>query len=287
MSSKAHNKRRNAGLLYEFLFRAASTAIVDGDHDKSAAALAIIKKYFNKDAELYREYRLFNSLMKVEVKSEAVASTILREAALAAKSLQTEAVQKKKTALINEINKTFDDPTFWDAPIANYKIYATIGTLISEWSEQSGKVDIQRLAELEDRLVTWLRENKSAAQETEPTKRDGTERLALRLALRKFNEKYAGTLQTEQKDIIRLWALSHQSGKAEPVTKFLAEVKSSTLAAIDVAVKDPELSLLHEGIKSTREKIESEKLEEVNDETVTRFVLYSHLKSELTKRGDT
>lgn len=287
MSSKAHNKRRNAGLLYEFLFRAASTAIVDGDHEKSAAALAIIKKYFNKDGELYREYRLFNSLMKVEVKSEAVASTILREAALAAKSLQTEAVQKKKTALINEINKTFDDPTFWDAPIANYKIYATIGTLISEWSEQSGKVDIQRLAELEDRLVSWLRENKSAVQEAEPAKRDGTERLALRLALRKFNEKYAGTLQTEQKDIIRLWALSHQSGKAEPVTKFLAEVKSSTLAAIDVAVKDPELALLHEGIKSTREKIESEKLEEVNDETVTRFVLYSHLKSELTKRGDT
>lgn len=284
MSSKVHNKKRNVGLLYEFLVRAASGAVIEGDTQKSAAALRILKKHFAPGTPLHREFKLFNSLMKVEISSSAVAGTILREAREAARDYDNERLQRAKTGLINEINKTLDDPTFWDAPIANYRVYATIGTLISEWRQQTGRVDIQRLAEYEDNLVKWLTEKKEAVPVISSKPADGTEKLALRIALKKFNEKYTGLLP-EQKDIIRQWALSQHSGKSESIIRALKEVKDSTLQAIERTSNDDDLENLNRDLVEARNMIRGETLETVDDDVIKRFMLYSKLRAELVTKG--
>lgn len=286
MSSKVHNKRRNVGLLYEFLVRAASGAVIDDNAQKSSVALRILKKHFSPGTALHREFKLFNSLMKVEISSEAVAGHILREAREAARLYENVTLQRAKTNLINEINKTFDDPTFWDAPITNYRIYATIGTLISEWREPTGRVDIGRLAEYEENLVKWLTEKKDAAPVMSSKVTDGTEKLALRIALKKFNEKYTGLLP-EQKDIIRQWALSQHSGKPEAIVRALREVKENTLLTIEKAGSEEDLENLNRDLIEVRNTIRAESLETVDDDTIKRFMLYTRLRTELlTKNGE-
>lgn len=284
MSSKIHNKKRNVGLLYEFLIRAAASAIVEGDVTKSARALQILKKHFSS-GPLHKEFKLFNSLIKAQISSESVASSILREAREAAKDYNDSELNRAKTRLINEINRTFDDPTFWDAEISNYRIYATIGTLISEWRQPTGKVDILKLAEYEDALVKWLTENKDAPQQLQSGKYDGTEKLALRIALKKFNEKYSSLLP-EQKELVRTWALSQQSGKTDAITRVLSEVRSRTLLAIDRASGDEDMHVLSSELKEVREKLVTESFDNINDEMIKRFMLYAKLRSELnTKDG--
>lgn len=281
--SMVHRKRKNVGLLYEFLVRTASTAVVDGDAAKSALALELLRKHFKKGSVLHNEFRLFNSLMKVQITSTAVASTILREARNAARGHEVSDLDRAKSRLVNEMNRAFDDPTLWDTPIPNYRVYATIGTLISEWRAADGCVDISKLAEYEDKLVTWMTESKVVPQELVESQPDGTERLALRLALRKFNEKYSSALIPEQKDIIRQWALARHSGKPEAIVRALGSVKEKALATFDEALSDTEMETVNVQLTEAKKQLIAESLsvDTVDDETIRRFMLYVKLVSEI------
>ena len=56
--SKSHNKKRNVGLLYEFLVSVISRSLVDGDKKKSAQALKIIRKHFKRRTDgVINEFR--------------------------------------------------------------------------------------------------------------------------------------------------------------------------------------------------------------------------------------
>jgi len=72
-TSKSHNKKRNSILLYEFLVSSISKSLVEDDKRKSSAALKILKRHFKKGTNLYKEFRLLNSLIKTSVTSPQVA----------------------------------------------------------------------------------------------------------------------------------------------------------------------------------------------------------------------
>src|SRR6056297_1342856 len=98
MSRKSHNKKRNTGLLYEFLVRRISEALLEGDQKKSNIALKVIKKHFSKEnSQLYKEFRLINSLMKTTVGSEHTAASIIKEAKRAAKSHNNKSLDREKS----------------------------------------------------------------------------------------------------------------------------------------------------------------------------------------------
>ena len=57
-----HSKYKNTGFLFEILTRQITVDTIDGV--KESKALSLIKKYFNKNTELYKEYALYDALMK-------------------------------------------------------------------------------------------------------------------------------------------------------------------------------------------------------------------------------
>ena len=128
MSARAHNKKRNAGLLYEFLVLNISKALVDGDQKKSGVALKVIKRHFKPGTELYKEFRLIRSLVQTTVSSEQVAASIIQEAKAAARSYDIRTLDREKSLLISTINRAIGDENFFDAQVNEYKIYATIQT---------------------------------------------------------------------------------------------------------------------------------------------------------------
>ena len=113
----AHNKKRNTGLLYEFLIHTISQALVDDDKRKSSRALKIIKSHFKPGTELYKEFRLINSIMKTTVSVESVASSILGEAKVAARSHDVDSLDREKSLLIRSINHQLNDDHFYDQQI--------------------------------------------------------------------------------------------------------------------------------------------------------------------------
>ena len=111
--SRSHNKKRNVGIIYEFLLRNISDSLISGDKSSAQNALKIIEKRFDKDTELYKEFRLFNALAKSTVSDSAVAAAILTEAKHAARRCDTAALDKEKSLLIRDINHKLSDSSFY------------------------------------------------------------------------------------------------------------------------------------------------------------------------------
>ena len=282
MSSRNHNKKRNAGLLYEFLVRAISKALVDNDQKRANAALKLIKRHFKPGTELHREYRLINSLLVTTVSSEAVAASIMQEAKGAARSYNLKELNREKSLLISNINKVIGDEDFYDQQVNEYRMYATIQTLVNDW--RAPDRDLGRLAQYEDQLVKWLVTEKAETPDTALAEETpGTSRLLMKVMMRKLNEKYAGVLTDEQKGLIRAYAFSTANDDPQSIRMKLTEVKERLLSEIsECRLQNDDNEYVANKLEEVHRQIQNEFLDQVDDDTVTRFMLYTKLSTELT-----
>lgn len=281
MSSKVHNKKRNAILVYEFLIRTISRSLVENDKRKSAAALKILRRHFKPGTELYREFRLMNALLKTTVSSDHVAASILREAKEAVARIDMSTLDRQKSLLIKSINHALNEGDFYDQQIDDYRTCATIQTLFNEW--RSEEKDLNTLAKYEDQLLHWL--------VTEKTHRDdevisedtsGTSRVLMKVMSKKLNEKYSGVLNEQQKSLIKAYALSAASDDKRTLYAKIQEIKSDVVNVIDGHIaKLNNNDYLKNKLTETKSMILAETVETIDDETITRFMLYSRLKNEI------
>lgn len=266
----------------EFLVQTISHSLVAGDSRRANVALKLIKRHFRPGTELHREYRLITSLVKTTVSSEAVAASIVQEAKAAARAYDLKALDKEKSLLISNINKAIGDENFFDQQVNEYKIYATIQTLVNDW--RTPHSDIGRLAQYEDILVRHLVTEKVAPEDpTLPAENPGTSRLLMKMMMKRLNEKYSGVMTNEQRQLIRAYAFSTANDDPDSIKKKLQEVRGRLLSEIDAfTVANTENEYVNSKLTEVRGRLEAETLELVNDDTVTRFMLYTKLSDELT-----
>lgn len=281
-TSRAHNKKRNVGLLYEFLVQTISRALVEGDQRRSAAALRVVKRHFKPGTELYKEFRLINSLIRTTVSSEAVAASIVQEAKIAARAYDVKQLDKEKSILISTINKSINDENFYDQQVNEYRIFATIQTLLNNW--RAADRDLGRQAQYEDQLVKWLvTEKMSVADSSVSTESPGTSRLLMKIMMKKLNEKYAGVLSEEQKGLIRAYAFSTANDDPGSIKLKLLEVRDRlTREIVEFRQKNPDNEYVNNKLDETLRLLDEESLNVVDDDAVTRFMLYTKLSAELT-----
>lgn len=279
--SRTHNKKRNTGLLYEFLVRTISQALVNGDQRKSATALRLIKRHFRPGTQLHKEYRLINSLVRITVTNDAVAASILQEAKAAARTHDVRQLDREKSLLISNINKALGDADFYDQPVSEYRTYATAQTLLNDWRDPAS--DIGRLAQYEDQLVTWMVSKKPEPNDP-PLESDnpGEGRLLMKVMMRKLNEKYAGVLNDDQRRLLRAYAFSTANDDPGSIRLKLAETKDRLLREIEAFKHDnPDNAYVNGKLDEVVNALIAEDLGVVDDDAVTRFMLYTRLRSEL------
>ena len=279
--SRAHNKRRNSGLLYEFLVRTISSALVEGDKKKSSSALKILKKYYKPGTELYREFRLINALVRTTVSSESVASNILNEARNASKEYSSSLLDKEKSHLIKSINYTFNNPDFYNQFVNEYKAYATAQTLINEWRMTHDERNLSETAHFEDQMIRWLLSEKVQPQDSILSEDSpGSSKMIVNIMTKKLNEKYSGVLTENQKDLIKTYALSKTQENTGYLKSKLHEIKLKLISDSEKYSQKLD-GYTSSKINEVKDIVRSEKLDEINDDTVTRFMLYTKLLSEI------
>lgn len=281
--SRSHKKKRNVGIAYECLVRYISKALVEGDHQKSNKAIKVLKHHLKPNTQLYKEFRLVNALLRTTVSNPNVASSILQEAKTAARSHNKSALDREKSLLIRSINHSgLAEDGLYDQQINEYRVLATIQTLLNDW--RSSDPNLERMGQYEEQLVTWLttpkdQSNSNLMSESAP----GSQRLLMRVMMKKLNEKYSGNLNARQKDLIRAYVWSSSKGDVTQFREKLQEVKDEVMTAIDVySARNTSDKYVLERLGTTREKLVSEDLDSINDETVTRFLLYTKLCDEMT-----
>jgi len=276
-----HQKKRNSLLIYEFLVRTISKSLVEDDKKKSSAALKILRRHYKPGSELYKEFRLMNALVKTTVSSEHVASSILKEARSAVEKLDEKVLDKEKSILIRNINHIINDENFYDQHVNEYRTYATVQMLLNEW--KSPNKDIYKTGQYEDQLTKYLLSEKSAPNDSVITEDSaGTARLLMKIMTKKLNEKYSGMLNEQQRSLIKAYAYSTASDDQTSVKLKLQEIKKNLLDTITRTELDNDF--VKTKLLETKSILEGEDLETVDDSTVTRFMMYSHLKNELDSK---
>lgn len=282
--SKPHNKKRNSGLLYEFLIKRISKALVEDDKKTSSKCLKIIKKHFKPGTELYKEFRIINALVKSTVSSLPVASSIMSEAKRAVKEHNVILLEKQKSHLIKDINYILKDDNFFDQQISEYKLLATIQSLINNWRDSSP--DISKLALYEDIVSRHLiSEKKEQEHKLLDDKKSSESRLLMKIMMKKLNEKYSNTLNDSQKSLIRAYAFSTANDDNTTIVAKLNEIKESLMNSLDSYLLESKNEFVNKKLNDVKQKLISEDLHHVNDESVTRFMLYTKLFDEL-KSGE-
>ena len=283
MSTRTHNKERNSILLYEFLIRTISKSLVEGDKKKSSIALKILRKHYKPGTQLYKEFRLMNSLAKTSVSSQYVAANILKEARTAVTTIDFTSLDREKSILIKNINHSINDENFYDQHVSEYREHATLQSLFNEWRQPASQRDLHKMAVYEDSIMTKLLTPKQSVEDNELIDESaGTSRLLMKVMTQKLNEKYKDVLNEHQRALVKAYAFSVAAENNTTILAKLSEIKGKLLNKIEERINSNiDNSFLNEKMKEVKESLLQESIDSVDDSTVTRFMLYSKLQNEL------
>lgn len=204
-----HNKKRNVGLVYNFLIQNIATATVRENKSEIDITKQIIKNHFQKESELLKELKIFKKIVSSNFKSTEIALKFLNEIKTEVKKINCSKLETEKTILIHEINKNLNkDGKFYNQFIKEYKLYATIQVLLSNWASQSlleSKLSNINFLSLEDSLLIYLTETKANPEQPVLLSKDSykiEDKLVSKIMHEKFEQKYSSCLNQRQKRIL-------------------------------------------------------------------------------------
>lgn len=272
-----HNKKRNVGLLHEQLVRYVSEKIVEQKQGMADNAMSIVSKHFNKNSELYKEFRLFNSLVNTKVETRRIAEKIVLESKKACRVHDSRKLMSEKSNLIKDINHNISDKSFYNKKVANYKIFATVQTLLNEWRGSNSLSPTDKV-KYEERLLEWMT---SKAEGVDLLKVKNSDPLVLNLMVEKFNKKYKNNLSSDQASILEAKLCGDESG----LYKKIDEVKNKAIKSLNDFYKTCDNKYLISKKPLIESKINSLQAS-VSDITVERTLELINLIDELESSDD-
>ena len=264
------------------MLRHISNCLVEGDMKGVKSATKILEKRFNKNTTLYREFRLFNALAKSNVSSTEIAAAILTEAKGAARRVDGVSLDREKSALIRDINYKVKDKRFYYRNIPQYKDYANIQNLINEW-QKGDTSDLKKVVVLEKRVIDLLlreKKEKDVFVEKKNLESSDADRLVVKIMTEKINNKY-GEMLSEQKEIIKNYALYGNGDNQERFTNFLKIQKRNSLKQLDLFERSNKNEFIANKICNVRKKIALLNENDMSDKSIIKFLTITKLVSEL------
>lgn len=279
-----HNKKRNVGLIYEFLIRSLTKNIIENNSELASTSLKILKTHFHKNSEIYKEFRLLNSLFVTTVSSKAIAANIIAEARNVALNHDTKKINKEKSLLIKDINYNINNESFYKQNVDDYKMYATIHNAIKCWRQPSA-INFEKLAKYENQIAEWLVKEKNVSSIQQETFEDANN-FVVNLMSKKIQEKYTNSFSTEQNKLLNefVFAKNDKLKKQKLLEKFNT-IKNTTLTLVNKYMENnPNDSYVNEKLKTVLERINKNDDLIVDVNTLNTILILSKLNNELIEK---
>lgn len=279
-----HSKYRNTGLLFELLTRQITVDTIENVNEN--VALDILKEYFNKKTELYKEYHLYDALVKKKIYSENRAQKFIDKVVETRQRIDEDKLEDEKYNLIGDIKEHYNIKEFLSTPINNYKVYGSIYTLF-EADTLNEAVDPSQIQECNDTLLDFIMKNEETVSEKSDVIKEYEEKdeeirmLAYRLMIEKFNDKYKG-LNKKQKKLLREFInnLSNTNNLREYVNKEAEALKQKLKSHIDELTSDVTKIKLKEAI-TLLDEVQRGKV--VRNNQLQSLLYYYEIESDLNR----
>jgi len=264
-----HNKKRNTAFVFESLVREVVKSVISEDTTKKNITVATLKKFFNKNTELYKELQIYKSILEARDMSHEMKEKIIKEARLQHDKLNKQKIFQTQTDLIKEINKKITKDIFNNF-VPNYKNLATIYNLLNMDMSPKKKVI------LENKLIEELKK-------LEEEKQVPSDKLTFNLFLNQYNKKYNASLLQEQRKLLNTYITSFSNNGLE-MKVFLNEEVGRIKNKLKSSLENnfvKENKIIKEKILKVSEIIESFKNQSINQTILKNILKIQSLLSEL------
>ena len=272
--AKMHNKKRNVGIIYEQIINYLCAKSMENDSESSEKAVNIIKKHFSKGSQLYKEYKLFKALVTTHNVSGHLASSIISEAKKACNHMfNSESLEKEKSNLIKDLNYTFGKGVIFEQKVKDYRMYATVQTLLNEWRDELNNFD--KVTEYEIILHESLVKKKIDEKINHEIPK--VNNLTRKIMKEIFDKKYNSQLNETQKNLIAVYIKDDENSLIESYKA----IKSSSKILLENYMTNCNNSILKEKYYDIDNKINSLSTHDTSKENLQKFLTISKLKEEL------
>lgn len=240
MKKVKHSKFKNTGMLFELLARQITSDIISANE---SVATGILKKFFNKNSELLKEYGLYKTLCEERFSTEPKAAMLIEAVLKARKKINKVKLKEEKYELIKSINENFNIDNFFQTKVQNYKLMASIYKIF-EYTELDNPSEITRSkitiieSMTSDKKSRIVEDISSVVREPKEIRL-----LSYKILVEKFNEKY-GDLSSGQKNLLREYIgnVSNTNNFKEFITSEANKIQESLTGKIK-KVKDKSLKI--------------------------------------------
>jgi len=230
MKKIKHSKYKNTGFLFEILTRQVTVDTMEGVNESKA--LSMIKKYFNKNTELYKEYSLYDAIVKKKFVNETRANDFIEKVANLHSRLNREKLRTEKYNLVKEIKAHYNLDDMFSTQLNEYKILGSIYILFE--NSELNESNILQYDDCKGTLIDFItkgEEYKSVNSNVSERymKEDKEVRLlAYKLMIEKFNKKYS-PLSRKQKSLLREFInnVSNTNSLRAYINKEVDEIKET------------------------------------------------------------
>ena len=196
-----HSKYKNTGILFELLTRQITSETISNDNPK---ATGILKKFFNNNSALLKEYQIYHALLNKKFNKEANAAVLLETLIGAHNKLNKSVLRRERYNLVREIKDTYNLEDFFKAKISNYKVYASVYNLLEHKNANPLHIVDSKVIILEHITGKGLpnKPKKDMVMEEYEKFDKETRALTYKMLMEKFNEKYSG-LNNNQRTLLK------------------------------------------------------------------------------------
>jgi hypothetical protein len=279
-----HNRKRNTGLIYEFLVRQLASQMIDKDNVGWKKTYDIIERYFTPGMPLAEELEMFDALRSVRSLKEIAARRLLAEVYGRARKMDEHKLDIKKSNLIKEVNYSFGKDFFSKYRIDEYRLLASIQMLIDN-CRRPGRLaeDVQKI-QLEESLVSYLTSREK--DEVKPQSDDRIDQMVYKVAESKFIDRYGQVLNESQKELLDRFGRALLTKQPRTIREQLLSEKARILSVLRGSrtlkeIKEDAIMVknLEEAISRLSEMNEDEEPESV----VQEMLLFERLAEELKR----
>lgn len=280
-----HNKKRNVGLVYEFLTRRIGEAVLAGNDSEITNIKSLLKKHYNKSTSLYKELKLFRALSESKLSSRESAYSLLTKVKDACAMESQSRLDLEKTSLIKDINVVLGESLF-DMQVAEYKEFANIQQLLNRYRQDKNQIfeSINEITLLEEKVVTNLLIESLGGKRplvenvSEMTNTD-VDRLVVNLMTEKVNAKFSDELNSDQKSMITMYVFQNEQS-LQNLSALFTRLKESFMTTISGFEND---SVITEKVSEVKKLLETKfnDTQNISEEMVTFYLGLSKLKEEI------
>lgn len=202
-----HSKFKNTGILFELLTKQVTADIIAGDDNSTAKEL--LYKYFQENAELGKEWRLYNTLLTEKIKGDTYAERLLNVVISARKRLNFKKLSTEKYHLIKEIKENYPLEELLKSHIKNYKLLASIYKIFEDETSSNYKFDITESFQAKNYIIEHILDKKPKISAEDDVlnyyknQPEDVRLLSYKLLVEKLNDKYSSKLDEEQRGVLR------------------------------------------------------------------------------------